>query len=186
MRTSHFVVVAILPIVILTTAGCLGGNRNITDSAETAQPRGGDARAGKAAPDFTLKTVDGQTLRLSDLRGKAVVINFWATWCPPCRQEMPDIEKAYQKYKERGVVFLGIDMKEDRATVQDYVQKNGYHWTFLLDPEGQAAGAYLVSAIPSTFFVDADGVIRDVQLGAMSADLLEAKLGKIRQLPQAS
>ncbi len=167
----------------------LGGDRDFASSAGAAtrstaqegQARGGgDPRVGNAAPDFTLKTLEGQTVRLSDLRGKPVVLNFWATWCPPCRQEMPDLEKAYQKYKDQGIVFLGVDMKEDEATVQEFIQKNGYHWTFVLDPAAQAANAYLVSAIPSTFFIDADGVIRDLQLGAMSGGLLEAKLSKIR------
>jgi len=184
--------VVLLGLVMLTVAGCFGGSRNFTSgavaSAQTAsgaqssgapRPNVG-IRVGNLAPDFTLKGLDGQTVRLSDFRGKAVLLNFWATWCPPCRQEMPDLEKAYQKYKDQGVVFLGIDMQEDQGTVKQFVQQNGYGWIFAVDSSGQVADTYQAAAIPTSYFIDRDGVIRDTQIGAIPPSLLEAKLAKIR------
>jgi thiol-disulfide isomerase/thioredoxin len=132
------------------------------------------------APDLALKGLDGQLVRLSELRGKPVVVNFWATWCPPCKQEMPDLEKTYQKYRGEGLVFLGVDQMEDLDTVQQFVKENGYSWTFLLDSDGEASKAYRASALPTTYFVDRQGIIRDVQIGAINASQLESKLSKIR------
>ena len=108
------------------------------------------------------------------------MLNFWATWCPPCKQEMPDIEKAYQKYRGEGLVVLGVDQMEDLDTVQKFVKQNGYSWTFLLDSDGEASKVYRASALPTTYFVDRQGIIRDVQVGAINAALLDSKLTKIR------
>ncbi len=178
-------------LAMLTVAGCFGGSRNFTagaaaaaaapasQSSTSARPDVG-IRVGNLAPDFTLKTLDGQTVKLSDYRGKPVLVNFWATWCPPCRQEMPDLEKAYQKYKDQGMVFLGIDMQEDQGTVKNFVQQNGYHWTFAIDADSRVADTYQASAIPTSYFVDKNGIIRDTQIGAITPSLLEAKLSKIR------
>ena len=111
----------VMGLAVLTTGGCLGGDKNFTSSASaapasqaagTAHPDVG-TKIGNQAPDFTLKTLDGATIHLSDYRGKPVLVNFWASWCPPCKAEMPDIEQSYQKHKDEGYVFLGIDNAED-------------------------------------------------------------------------
>ena len=181
-------------LALLTTAGCLGGSKNFTtatgsvaQAAQASDLSGGTParrdvgpRVGNVAPDFALKGLDGNVVRLSDLRGKPVLINFWATWCPPCKEEMPTLQAAYQKYRDQGTVFLGVDLKEDAGTIQDFVQKNGYRWTFLLDPEARVSTAYQVSAIPTTYFIDGEGIVRDSHLGAISPATLETKLAKIR------
>lgn len=178
----------VLGLAMLSLAGCVGSDRNFTPSA--AAPPSGQTnapvrvstgpRVGNQAPDFVLKDVDGATVRLSDFRGKPVMVNFWASWCPPCKEEMPDIEKSYQRHKGEGYVFLGVDMKEDVKTVKDFVTRYGYTWTFLLDPDSQAINTYFVSGVPETFFIDRDGVIRDYKIGAMSASMIESSLAKIK------
>jgi peroxiredoxin len=187
MASGKGLLMLVMGLAVLTVGGCLGSNRNFTSSASPAGQPTSSARAdvgpdvGKQAPDFTVKTLDGATLHLSDFRGSPAMINFWATWCPPCKVEMPDIEKSYQSHKGEGLVILGIDMAEDAATVSNFVrQQNHYSWTFILDPDSKASDAYNVDGIPASFFIDRDGVIRDYKLGAMSGAELESKLSKIK------
>lgn len=136
-------------------------------------------RAGRPAPDFALADLRGNTVRLSDLRGKVVFINFWASWCGPCQQEMPEIEKVYQKYVDKGVVFLGVDIQESSSVVRQFVQRGGYNWTFLLDATGLVTSRYGVTAIPTSFFVDRNGVIREVYLGALDKRGVESRLSNL-------
>lgn len=131
---------------------------------------------GHPAPDFALKDLDGNTVRLSDLRGKVVFINFWATWCPPCRAEMPEIEALHQEYKDKGVVVIGVDIREPETTVRQYIQQGGFSWTIVLDSTGEVAAEYQIAAIPTSFFVDKEGIIRAVNVGAMTKRAMEAKL----------
>ena len=128
--------------------------------------------APEAAPDFAVETFAGETLRLSDLRGKVVVLNFWASWCPPCRWEMPFFETISQEYKERDVVFLGVaisDTKEDAAEFADSV---GVTYPLALDASGETARDYKVLGLPTTFLIDKEGVIRR-RLGAANEATLK-------------
>ena len=131
---------------------------------------------GRRAPDFTLTDLDGNQIRLSDLRGKVVFINFWATWCPPCRAEMSEIEAIHQEYKSKDVVVIGVDILESENVVRDLVEHGGYTWTFVIDTTGEMSSSYKVNAIPSSYFIDREGVIRAVNIGAMTKRAMEAKL----------
>ncbi len=131
---------------------------------------------GQVAPDFTLVDLEGNQVSLSDFRGKVVFINFWATWCPPCRAEMPEIEAVYQDYKDKGVVVIGVDIRETEEAVLQYVRQGGYSWTFVLDTSGEVAANYKVVAIPTSFFIDKEGIIRAVSIGAMTKRAIEIKL----------
>ncbi|HEY83275.1 MAG TPA: TlpA family protein disulfide reductase [Dehalococcoidia bacterium] len=149
--------------------------------------RGAGARAielepapevGHPAPDFSLKDLDGNTVRLRDLRGRVVFINFWASWCPPCRAEMPEIEAVHQEYKDKGVVVIGVDISEPESVVRQYIRQGGFSWTIVLDSTGEVARDYRITAIPTSFFVDRDGVIRAVNVGAMTKRAMEEKLAQ--------
>lgn len=192
-RTAKGLFALLIGIALVATAGCLGGSRNFTPAADArtlSQPDGASAgdstlpdvapRVGNRAPDFALKSLDGRTIRLSELRGKPVMVNFWASWCPPCKNEMPVFEKAYQRYRSQGMEFLGVDVEEDAETVRKFVQENGYSWLFLLDSDGKVSRSYQVSGIPTTFFIDREGIIRDLQIGELSAPALESRLAKIK------
>jgi peroxiredoxin len=133
---------------------------------------------GYPAPDFTLIDLDGNAVRLVDYRGKVVFLNFWATWCPPCRIEMPAMEELYQEYKDKDVVIIGVDLGESRSSVQSFVEENDYSWTFVIDSTGEVARDYMVTLIPSSFFVDGDGIIRALQVGAMSKTTMEVRLAE--------
>jgi len=133
---------------------------------------------GYPAPDFTLTDLDGNTVHLTDLRGKVVFLNFWAIGCPPCRFEMPAMEEVYQEYRDEDVVIIGIDLGEPGSSVKNFVETNGYSWTFVIDTYGQIAWEYTVSGIPTSFFIDKDGIIRALQVGAMSRVVMEANLAE--------
>jgi thiol-disulfide isomerase/thioredoxin len=137
------------------------------------------ARLGGPAPDFTLQTVDGAPLQLAQLKGKPVWINFWATWCVPCREEMPAMQELYDEYHGRGLEIVAVNMEEDPATVRRWITSGGYDFTFVLDSEGQQVKRYNVTAAPTSYFVDRDGVIRDLKLGQISRGEMVAKLDKL-------
>ena len=146
-------------------------------------PGGGQAiktgtSVGEMAPDFTLSDLDGNPLRLSNLRGKVVFLNFWATWCPPCRAEMPDIEALYQDYQAKDVAIIGVDILESVNMVRQFADQGGYHWTFVIDTTGEVANNYRVTVIPSSYFIDREGIIRAVSVGAMTKQGMEAQLAR--------
>ena len=126
---------------------------------------------GLRAPDFSLSMVSGEKLRLSALKGRPVVINFWATWCGPCKEEMPLFE-AYAKKTGDQVVWLGVNELESAETVNAFIQELNITFPILLDLEGQVAQDYYVRGYPATYFVDADGIIRAQHLGQIHEELL--------------
>lgn len=133
---------------------------------------------GQPAPDFTLVDIQGETVRLSSLRGKPVLVNFWATWCTPCAQEMPMIESAYQKEGSQFAV-LAVNADEPDAKVRDYVNNMGLTFTILLDPGGTVQSQYRLNGYPSSFFIDGDGIIRDEYIGIMDSTQLTKGLLKV-------
>jgi thiol-disulfide isomerase/thioredoxin len=112
-----------------------------------------------AAPDFTLAQLSGDPLTLSNFRGKPALINFWATWCPPCRRELPALQAAYTAYQD-DIGFVAVNVKEDPAPVTALVQELGLNFPIALDSDGQVSNiAYEVRGLPTTVFVDANGVV---------------------------
>lgn len=134
---------------------------------------------GFLAPDFELKTTDGETIRLSDLRGQAVLVNLWATWCPPCRAEMKSIEKVYQEYKDQGFIVLAVNMtyQDDPLAVGPFVREQELTFPILLDETGQVGKAYQMQSLPSSYFIRRDGTINEVVIGGpMSEALLRTRI----------
>lgn len=127
---------------------------------------------GFLAPDFTLETLNGGQATLSELRGQVVIVNVWASWCGPCRMEMPAFKDVYAEYKERGLVILAVNStsQDTRSAVEEFVAEYQLPFPILLDTEGTAARLYRVSALPSTFFIGRDGVIAKVVIGGPLAE----------------
>ncbi len=109
------------------------------------------------APDFTLQDMDGVKYQLSDYRGQPVIVNFWATWCPPCREEMPSMERAWNKLKDQGVAMLAINVGEDEDTVFTFLGDYPANFTILLDQSGAISEAWPLKGLPTTFIVSPDG-----------------------------
>ena len=129
---------------------------------------------GFLAPDFELKTTEGETIKLSDLSGQAVLVNLWATWCPPCRAEMPAIEKVYTEYKDQGLVVLAVNMtyQDTFANIPPFIVEYGLTFPVLLDETGSVGTAYQLRSLPSSFFIDRDGIVSEVVIGGPMAEAL--------------
>ncbi len=187
-RAVTLVFSMLLLLVVGATVMWLVSTRS-TSSVAGAGASNGDTsgldvapRTGALAPDFELVDVHtNKPVKLSSLRGKPVFINFWGTWCPPCRAEMPEMQKLYDKYKGQ-VEILGVSMgpRDDPTRVQVFVDAASYNWTFIHDPEYSVATAYQVQAIPSSYFIDKDGVIRAVHIGGMNEGQMEQNLQQAR------
>ena len=121
-----------------------------------------------AAPDFTLHAMGGSNLRLKEQRGRVVMVNFWATWCGPCRQEMPQLNRLYEKYKSSGFVLLGVNVDDDVAKAAELAAKLGVTFPVLLDTEKTVSKLYDVSTMPSTVIIDRDGKVRYVHKGYLT------------------
>jgi cytochrome c biogenesis protein CcmG/thiol:disulfide interchange protein DsbE len=138
----------------------------------------GDALAkGSDAPDFTLERLDGEgELTFSSLRGKAVVLNFWASWCIPCREEAPVLEALWQENRERGLVVLGLDAKDFRRDALDFAERFGLTFPLVYDGPGDTVSTYGVTGFPETFVIDREGKVVDVLVGAVDSDEARARL----------
>jgi peroxiredoxin len=118
------------------------------------------------AKTFSLASLNGEgDIGLSDFKGKPVVLNFWASWCAPCRREMPFFENTWKDYKDKGVVFIGIDVMDEKSVAQKFIEAFDITYIILHDPSGEVSNAYRVVALPATFFVDRDGKITKKNYG---------------------
>jgi peroxiredoxin len=117
------------------------------------------------APDFTLRTLDGPNLRLQEQRGRVVLVNFWATWCGPCRQEIPHLNKLYEKYRASGFVLLGVNIDDDAKVASDLALKLGVKFPVLMDTDKTVSRLYDMSAMPATIVIDRDGRVRYIHRG---------------------
>ena len=136
---------------------------------------------GQPAPDFALKSLDGENLRLSEFRGEVVMINFWATWCGPCRQEMPLLEELYRRYKKVGFRLLGVNIDDDLRSAVKMVDVLGVSFPVLLDERKQVSRLYDVNAMPATLLIDRSGIVRYIHHGYRSG-YEQSYVDEIREL----
>jgi cytochrome c biogenesis protein CcmG/thiol:disulfide interchange protein DsbE len=135
---------------------------------------------GRVAPAFSLRRLDGSgTVRLSELRGQVVVVNFWASWCRECRVEHPSLEAAWQRFQDQGVVFVGIPFQDSPSASAAYAKAMGGGWPLLSDPASTTALAYGVYGVPETFFIDARGRIAAKQVGPASYEMLTDQVTRL-------
>ncbi len=137
---------------------------------------------GSPAMDFRLRTLDGTDLGLEDFRGKAVLLNFWATWCGPCTLEMPIFNRYAQDFKD-DLTVLGVNMQESTSVVQEFIHSNGIQYPILLDEQAEVARRYQVTGLPTTYVIDQHGMILAVHVGYMSEAQLVDYLGELGLLP---
>jgi len=131
------------------------------------------------APDFTLETFDGNSLTLSGLRGQVVVINFWASWCPPCREEAAYLEATWRDYIDRGVVFIGVDYADTDREAMAYIDEFDITYPNGPDLGTRISQAYRIQGVPETFFVARDGTLRGVKIGPLAPPELEDRLAPL-------
>lgn len=153
---------------------------------QNMQPNVG-LEVGNKAPNFVLATLEGKKLSLWEFAGKkAVILNFWATWCPPCKKEMPLLQRYYEKFDQdsSNLEILAINMQEDPALVKEWIKDFSMTYTILLDPAEQAKSSYNIYAKPTTFFIDKTGIIRAKKLGQLTEDELDANFKLILDKPK--
>ena len=145
------------------------------------------ALIGRPAPGFALQTLDGdRTVRLSDLRGQVVVVNFWASWCAACREEHPNFIAAWTRYQDQGVVILGVMFQDSPSAARDFMKQEGGDWPILVDPGERTALAYGVYGVPETFFIGKNGTVAYKQVGYSSYDVLTQHIEALLSQPARS
>ncbi|MFA5523497.1 MAG: TlpA disulfide reductase family protein [Tissierellales bacterium] len=136
---------------------------------------------GDSAPDFILKDLEGNSVSIKDFKGeKAVFLNFWASWCPPCREEMPDLDKLYQEYKDDDFIVLAVNVGESEKTVKEFIVENDYSFPVLLDITQATGIAYNTFSIPTSVLVDKEGIIRAYRPGLMSYEQMVELLDNLK------
>jgi cytochrome c biogenesis protein CcmG/thiol:disulfide interchange protein DsbE len=159
-------------IILLISAGWIW--LSASPAGATTQGAIPVPRQGFQAPDFSLSNTQGEIVRLSSLRGQPVIVNLWASWCTPCKAEMPAIQKVYEQYADQGLVVLGVNAtnQDNIQVATQFVEDYGLTFPILLDMDGQVSRLYLLNALPTTFFIDGHGNIQEVVVGGPMAEAL--------------
>lgn len=182
------VLITLLAVVTLGTSCSFSGNTNIQENKKTENTTeevqveidsNVEIEVGKEAPNFTLENLDRGATSLKDYRGKIVLINFWATWCKYCDMEMPDLQKFDDENDD--LIVLAVDVNESKNTVEKYIKKGGYTFPVLLDEDSKLASTYLVSAYPTSYFVNEEGILLGAIQGMMTYEKMNEVLDSIRQ-----
>ncbi|MSP13464.1 MAG: TlpA family protein disulfide reductase [Chloroflexi bacterium] len=146
--------------------------------AQVDQPQVG-LEVGNLAPDFKLAGIDGKTYHLSDFRGQPVLLNFWATWCGPCQEEMPAISKKYQQYKDQNLIVLAVDVNEGPDLARAYARRYNLPFLFLDDHDGQVSITYRIRGLPTSVFIDPAGIVQMRVLGSMTDNRIQLGIDSI-------
>lgn len=178
-RTLMFGMLLIAGLFLVVWGISMMRSGNSTNAAE--EPNTAPV-VGSYAPNFTAKTLEGKDIALRDYRGKPVVLNFWATWCPPCRAEMPLLQQYYTKHQGE-YNMVAVNDAEPKEQVQAFIQQQGFTFTVALDPQQSIVAKYRIQGFPTTFFIDAEGVIRYMHVGMLDEATLQAGLKSIGITP---
>ena len=167
---GYLIVAATLPLILLIILGLV----LLTRTAPAAP-----ATVGSTAPDFSLADLDGNPIHLADLRGRPVIVNFWASWCGPCVEEFPLLRDAVAEHADDGLAVIGIVFDDRSETARGFMRRNEATWAAAMDPGQRVADAYGILSVPETFFIGRDGTIVARQIGQFSAPSLDEKLAAI-------
>lgn len=170
LRLPYLVAAAIVPLLLLGVLGVV-----LISRAPSASP----TAIGRPAPDFTVADLDGNPIRLADLRGRPVIVNFWASWCGPCVEEFPLLNAAAAAHVDDGLVVVGIVFRDRSEAARDFMARNGGTWPSAMDPGERVATDYGILGAPETYFIGRDGAIVARQIGQISASSLNEKLAAI-------
>ncbi|WP_017755629.1 thiol-disulfide oxidoreductase ResA [Calidifontibacillus oryziterrae] len=162
-------------IILLILVGALGYTLYSSFFTEKVLVGKGDM-----APNFVITDLAGNEIEFDQYRGKGVFLNFWATWCPPCEEEMPYMENQYKTYKDQGVEVLAINVAETKLSVENFVERKGLTFPIVIDETTEIMEAYGVDPLPTTFLIDKDGKIIDIIKGSMSDQIIQSHMERIK------
>ncbi|CAG7611927.1 Thiol-disulfide oxidoreductase ResA [Paenibacillus solanacearum] len=166
-KNRKWIQIAIFAVIVAVGALTLVSNLFFSDKKP---------EVGSKAPDFTLLGLDGKTYKLSDAKGKVAVVNFWGTWCEPCRNEMPALERQHAKWAGKNVEFLGLNLDEPRVAVQNFISQYNVTFPILFDKNEENRKRYGVTQYPTTFFIGTDGKIAEIKIGEMTEAYIDSTL----------
>lgn len=189
MKRFLLIAAILLITLVLVNIFVLKDEGLVNQAGKSYQPKETDSETvqtgigiGNIAPSFTLKDLAGNEVSLEDFRGKKVLLNFWASWCPPCRAEMPDMESYYQKHHRDGYVVLAVNMTTTEKNPGDgaaYIKSHQFTFPVLIDEKGTVRSLYNVISLPTSYFIDSNGIIRDKVSGPMTAERIEKGMEKL-------
>jgi peroxiredoxin len=178
-------IIAIIVVLLLMSWGIYDYMRDQSGQADSLQQQQSSMevgiQTGNEAPDFELLNLEEKPVKLSDFRGKKVILNFWATWCPPCRAEMPHMEEYYNDYEEDTVV-LAVNLtntEKNHSDITEFIEQFELSFPVILDIEGDVASKYQVVAYPTSFIIDSRGIIQDIYQGAINYDVMKKTMSKL-------
>ncbi len=175
MSRSNKVLLQIVILLAVATIGVYTIGGSLFGDQEKRIPKAGDK-----LPDFKLMTSAGQAVSLSDYRGKPVIVNFWGTFCPPCVEETPALQRQYEKWKQDGLVILGVNLDEEPIRVANFTRQFGVSYPIVIDQRLELARKFGVYEYPTTYFIDRSGVIRNIYVGGMQESFIESMVARIR------
>jgi thiol-disulfide isomerase/thioredoxin len=180
VRALLWALVGVMAVAWLFYAGGLDSIRStVTSFTQPAPAAVSTADIGQAAPSLKLPLVGGGEMDLASYKGRPVILNFWATWCDPCRAEMPVFERAQQQYRDEGLVVLGVDFQEQDPEIVAFLGQIGVTFPSVVDRTGEVTRQWRATGLPTTFLIDRQGVIQDVRVGAFTDEMLDGKLKKL-------
>lgn len=183
MKTKIFAAIALLCVSGWVLSACSILN-TVTASPPPTSARPTTAKIGSLAPEIDLKSMTGDQITLSKLQGRPVLVNFWATWCGPCREEFPTLVRKYKQYQDQGFVVLGVNTQDENSDtgVMNFMKNTLVNFPIVRDTGNQLSRTYRVDGLPTSFFIDRSGVIRDTVVGGpMTDDFLDKEFAKINQ-----
>jgi len=179
LRAVRALLWALVGVMTLVWLFYGGGLESITAMFQPAPATVATADVGQPAPELRLPLVGGGEQDLATYRGRPVILNYWATWCEPCRAEMPVFERAQQQYREQGLVVLGVNFQERDEQILAFEKEVGVTFPSLVDRTGEVTRRWRATALPTTFLVDRQGIIRDVRVGPYTDEMLQSRLAKL-------
>lgn len=181
MKLKPVLIIIIFALLIGLALYTAQNDKDEADNAPVTEKNTG-LKPGSTAPDFTLNALDGKQISLTDYRGKKVILNFWATWCPPCREEMPEMQRFYKEYEQQDVEILAVNLEYSETKpekIRDFVKEYDLSFPIPLDERNTIGKQFRAVSIPTSYFIDERGIIQKMHIGPMDYEFMEDEINNM-------